>query len=148
MEVVMKRSASVLMMGLCIFSAEAQPPSLEGQVTLPNVVNGSVSVVSDGYGQHFIKIEPSGNITHYLVGNDGIELQAYRGTVSATGTFPVVTSYSGKLRTTFSIGTTFTAGSIYNIDAYTDFYGTHIVWQDRSDFASEPEVYYVRWDDD
>jgi len=41
----------------------------------------------------------------------------------------------------------FTAGSIYNIDAYTDFYGTHIVWQDRSDFASEPEVYYVRWDD-
>ncbi len=173
MEVVMKRILYLLFVALALSviasPSYAQVPSLEGQITLPAIVNGASSVVSDGYGQHFIVIDPStAQIKHYLVGNDGIELSAYRGTVSTSGTFPVLTAYQGKLRTTFNIGTQiyvyqsanggvdwsqvgtpypFAAGSIYNIDAYTDGYGTHIVWQDRDDFSSEPEVYYVRWDD-
>lgn len=167
----MKRNTPLLIaivaLSIFAFQSNAQVPSLESQITLPAIVNGASSVASDGYGQHFVGVW-NGQIKHYIVGNDGVELTAYRGTISTSGTFPVITAYPGKLRTTFNIGTQiyvdqstdgganwfpvgtpypFTAGSVYNIDAYTDGYGTHIVWQDRDDVASESEVYYVRWDD-
>lgn len=154
---------------MCLFhtAAHAQP-SLENSLTLPAIVNGSTTTASDGYGLHFVKLENDGSIKHYLVGNDGIELTNYRGTVSSTGTFPILNAYQGKLRVVFNIGTEmkvyqstdggvnwyqinaqfiFGEGSIYNIDAVTDFYGTHIVWQDREDFTNNPRVFYRRWDD-
>jgi hypothetical protein len=131
-------------------------------------VNGSVTTASDGYGLHFAKVESDGSIKHYLVGNDGVELTAYRGTISSSGTYPVLNVNAGKLRAVFNIGTemkvyqstdggvnwnqinsqfTFTEGTINFIDATTDFYGTHIVWQDREQFTNNPRVFYYRWDD-
>jgi parallel beta-helix repeat protein len=124
------------------------------------------SVASDGYGQHLVGIS-NGAVKHYLYGNDGTLI--YNTLSVSGGEYPVVTSYSGKVRVTMKIGNeikiyqSINGGStwptiytfpyqgvpIYNIDAYSDLNGTHIVWEDNA--ANDPyigtEIYYVRYSD-
>jgi hypothetical protein len=142
-----------------------QMPSLMRLRTLPTSVVGVTSAASDGYGQHLVGVL-SGSVKHFLIDNAGNEVSGYTTTVASGGEYPVVTSYGGKLRVTMKLNnniavyqsvdggvnwTSFTPNpsvgvSIFDIDAYSDDYGTHIVWATASG-STNGEVYYVRYDE-
>ncbi|MDI6766091.1 MAG: T9SS type A sorting domain-containing protein [Bacteroidota bacterium] len=162
----MKNLILIIYVVVCVSGAAlAQPPNWESLLNLGNL--SITSVASDGYGQHLVGPLTGGPVKHYLYGNDGVLIY---NTLSITGgEYPVVTSYSGKVRVTMKIGNdvkiyqstdggstwptilTFTPNPvvpIYNIDAYSDVNGTHIVWENNSNcYHPEQEIYYVRYDD-
>jgi len=136
----------------------SQIPSLENAVSVPLGVSSSTS---DGYGQHLVGVF-NGIVKHFLVGNDGAIIYQDRLAVSG-GEFPIVTSSGGKLRVTMKLNNNIavyqsTDGgaswpssffpsppisvSIFDIDASSDGFGTHIVWATGSVLGNN-EVYYV-----
>lgn len=146
-------------------SAQAQIPNLEAIRALPNSTSGVVTTASDGYGQHLVT-ENSGQIRHVLIDNNGNELTAYSSIiVPSGGGFPVVTSYGGQLRVTMKQATSdikvyqstdggatwptvfnyLAPAAVYDIDAFSDGYGTHITWATGTSLPSTYEVHYVRY---
>jgi hypothetical protein len=170
MEAIMQRKrffclAFVVVVLLTIDQVMSQIPSLEEIRVLPSSVSGSTSAASDGYGQHVVRVFNS-EVQHVLLDNNGGELSQYTSVVG-NGQEAVVATYPGKLRVlvksglqqvslyqsdnggtlwTLLTGQPFNAPvSVYDIDAFTDNWGTHFVWatgQNGSD-----EVYYLRYDE-
>ncbi len=154
---------TLLALGYCI--SHAQPPSLEGIRALASNTNGTVSMASDGYGQHMAVVSGS-QVLHILIGSDGMEISGYTTTI-ANGSQPVITAYNGKLRVamktstqqislyqssdggaswTIVVGPQNAQSDVYDIDSYTDSYGTHIVWATGT--IGNVEVYYMSYKDD
>jgi hypothetical protein len=156
----------------CVFgSSLAQPPSFEPIKNVSNnqIVNNlfetTLSVVSDGYGQHIVGIyleSGQNKVKHFLIDNDGIEIPEKQYTFTVAGEFPVVTSFEGKLRVTMKVGSeiqvfqsldggaswsllrnTNPGTNIFDIDAYSDVYGTHVVWC-TAQTSGNDEVWYMR----
>jgi hypothetical protein len=160
----------------CAFSSTfAQPPSFEPIKNVSNnqIVNNlsgtTLSVVSDGYGQHIVGIyleSGQNKVKHFLIDNDGFEIPEKQYTFTVAAEFPVVTSFSGKLRVTMKVGSEIQIfqsldggaswallGSrnpltnIFDLDAYSDVLGTHVVWSTAQSSNGSEEIWYVRYGD-
>jgi hypothetical protein len=152
------------------------PQTWEDQITLPTAVLGASSAASNGYGIHLAGVY-SGAVKEYYLNNSGS--QVFGSLNVSGGEYPVVTNFNGVVRVTMKLGSNIsiyqsldggnswssfaqynpipsgqtTPVPIYNLDAYSDRHGTHIVWSDV-EVGSENtpsyypgNIYYVRYDD-
>lgn len=148
-------------------TSQAQYPNWEPIVAnLPSSVAGATSAASDGYGVHLVGVY-SGVVKHFYLSNDNTII--FNNLSVTGGQYPNVTFYDGKVRVTLKLnneikiyqstngGTnwatvyTYTPNpgiEVYNINAYSDGYGTHIVWDNIESISTyNKEIYYVRYDD-
>jgi hypothetical protein len=153
----------VLVLVVCSARAISQP-SLEATRAL---TVSAVSSASDGYGLHVVRVNESGQVEHDLLDNNGIVISGYS-SIIASGDLPVITSFNGKLRVAIRTGqqsirvfqsnsggqpnswseianTPGISVNVFDLDAYTDDKGTHIVW------ATAPtqiaEIWYMSYRD-
>jgi hypothetical protein len=139
--------------------------------TMPAVVAGATSAASEGYGVHLVGVY-SGVAKHFWVGNDNTVVWSTLAVSLGDPPYvaPQVTFHDGQVRVVMKMtisgvrkvriyqsddgGYAWTLlpeftppnnPAIFHLYAYTDRYGTHIVWDDtESEFDHNKEVYYVR----
>ncbi|MBX2991662.1 MAG: T9SS type A sorting domain-containing protein [Bacteroidetes bacterium] len=143
------------------YAAIAQP-SLEDTRSLSVTAH---SMASDGYGLHSVSVDGNGYVNHHLLDNNGVIISGYSSTIAA-GQYPVVTSFGGKLRVALKTGQQSTTlyqssnggaswsaipnmptitSDVFDLDSYTDDYGTHIVWSTGT--FGDVEVWHMSFRD-
>jgi hypothetical protein len=162
----MKTSLFTLLVSV-LLTQTALTQGWEQLYTMPAVVAGATSAASEGYGVHLVGVY-SGVAKHFWVGNDNTVVWS---TLAVTaGQQPQVTSHDGQVRVAMKIidggvqklriyqsddgGYAWTLlpeftppnnPPIFHLYAYSDRYGTHIVWDNtEADNDHNKEVYYVR----
>lgn len=155
---------------LCVLFAQTSlSQGWEPLYTLPTAVAGATSAASEGYGVHLVGVY-SGVAKHFWVGNDNTVTWS---TLAVTGgQQPQVTFHDGHVRVVMKVivsgqqklrmyqsddgGYAWTVfpdftpdgnPPIFNLYAFSDRYGTHIVWQNNLNVWNG-EVYYVGFNSD